>query len=319
MTTHPEYEYTALVRSEAKAKEARKFLPTYTRFVIGDFDSFDQIASEAAAADIVLNWGSSDHDGLNNAILTGLKTKQTNGFLIHTSGTALLAYDDAKDNRQGVESSTVYDDWEGVGEVVALPDDATHMNVDRAIMNAASAHPQVRTAIVCPPLIHGISNNKYGPLARSGPGQYVVQILNHGKGFYVGEGKSRWNTVHINDLAHLFLLLVEQAVRGGEEASWGPDSYYFAESGDVMWAEFAAEVSRIAFDKGLIGTREVESLTAEQGYQQGLSSTYLALQNSRSRAVRARKLLDWKPVALGLMEDIEKNWRFSADDVNPFI
>lgn len=307
------------MRSSAKASEAKKYLPVHTRFVIGNFNSFDLIASEATAADIVLNWASSDHVGLTNAILTGLKTKHSDGFLIHTSGTGLLTYEDVKNNRQGVESLKVYNDWEGVGEVLALPDEAMHMNVDRAIMNAAAENPQLRTAIVAPPLIYGTSNNKHGARARSGPSQYVVDILKRGRGFYIGVGKSRWNTVHINDLARLFVLLVEQALQDGGHASWGSESYYFAEDGDVTWVHFATDVSRLAFEKGLIATTEVDSLTTEQGFAEGLSSTYIASQNSRSRTIRAKKLLGWKPVELGLMQDITQNWQFSADDENPFI
>jgi hypothetical protein len=67
-----------------------------------------QPASEAAASDIVLNWASSDHDGLNNAVFAGLKRKGSQCYLIHTSGTGLLTYEDSKKtaSRQRVQRST---------------------------------------------------------------------------------------------------------------------------------------------------------------------------------------------------------------------
>jgi hypothetical protein len=99
--------------------------------VIGDFSSLDLIASEAAASDVVLNWASSDHEGLNDAVLAGLNEKGSDCYLIHTSGTGLLTYEDIKNNREAKESSKVYDDWEGVSEIECLPDDAPHMKVDR--------------------------------------------------------------------------------------------------------------------------------------------------------------------------------------------
>jgi hypothetical protein len=293
-------------------------LPAHTRFVIGDFDSFDLIASEAEASDIVLNWASSDHDGLNNAILAGLKRKGNSCYLIHTSGTGLLTYEDIKNNRESKESSKVYDDWEGVGEVVGLSDDAPHMNVDRAILHAASEAPHIRTAIVCPPLIYGVSSNKHTARERSAARQYVVDILKRGKGFFINDGKARWNTVHINDLAQLFLLLVENATQGGGNATWGQEAYYFAENGEVCFGEFAREVSRIAFEKGHISTLEIDRLTVEEGKQVAPFTTMMTLYNSRSKSIRARKLLRWEPVNINIMEDITQNWRFSADEENPF-
>ncbi|KAL9565045.1 hypothetical protein ACKAV7_010815 [Fusarium commune] len=316
---HPDYEYVVLVRSEGKANDAKKFLPGHTRFVIGDFESFDLIASEAVASDIVLNWASSDHDGLNNAVLAGLKRKGSQCYLIHTSGTGLLTYEDIKNNRESRESSKVYDDWEGVGEVVGLPDDALHMNVDRAILRAASETPYLQAAIVCPPLIYGVSCNEHVTRERSAARQYVVDILKRGKGFFIKDGKARWNTVHINDLAQLFLLLVENAAQGGGNATWGPEAYYFAENGDVCFGEFATEVSRVAFEKGYISTLEMDRLTVEEGKQAAAFTTMMTLYNARSKAVRARKLLNWEPVNVNIIEDITQNWRFIPGDENPFI
>jgi hypothetical protein len=286
--------------------------------VIGDFDSFDLIASEAAAADIVLNWASSDHDGLNNAVIAGLKKKGSQCYLIHTSGTGLLTYEDTKNNREAQASSKVYDDWEGVSEVVGLPDDAMHMNVDRVILNTASENPSIRTAIVAPPLIYGVSANKNAARERSAARQMVIDILKHGKGFFINEGKARWNTVHVDDLARLYLILVEQAAQGGGKATWGSESYYFAENGDVCFEELAKEISRIAWEKGQLSTDETESLTTSEGNKLFPFTTTMTLQNSRSKAVRARELFNWNPVEIGVVEDITKNWRFNAEEENPF-
>lgn len=44
----------------------------------------------------------------------------------------------------------------------------------------------------------------------------------------------------------------------------------------------------------------------------------MTLRNSRSKAVRARELLNWNPVEIGVVEDITKNWRFNAEEENPF-
>lgn len=50
---HPDYEYTALIRTEENAKQVTSKYPS-VKTVIGDLDSFDLIKEHAAKNDIVL-------------------------------------------------------------------------------------------------------------------------------------------------------------------------------------------------------------------------------------------------------------------------
>lgn len=50
---HPDYEYTALVRSEDHAKKITEKYPS-VKVVLGNLDSYDLLKKEAAKADIVL-------------------------------------------------------------------------------------------------------------------------------------------------------------------------------------------------------------------------------------------------------------------------
>lgn len=51
--THPELEFSALIRTEDKAQKVREKYPK-VRVVLGDLDDADKIAKEAAWADIVI-------------------------------------------------------------------------------------------------------------------------------------------------------------------------------------------------------------------------------------------------------------------------
>ncbi|KAK6417826.1 hypothetical protein LTR95_017280, partial [Oleoguttula sp. CCFEE 5521] len=65
---HPEYEYSALVRSEDKARLVKKAYPS-TRTVIGGLDDSELLQEEASKADIVLHAAdASDHEGAAKAI-----------------------------------------------------------------------------------------------------------------------------------------------------------------------------------------------------------------------------------------------------------
>lgn len=50
---HPDYEYSALVRSEEKGKPVKKAFAD-VRLVIGDLDSAEVLEEEAAKADVVI-------------------------------------------------------------------------------------------------------------------------------------------------------------------------------------------------------------------------------------------------------------------------
>ena len=55
----------------------------------------------------------------------------------------------------GQASSKIYDDWEGIKELISLPDEAFHRNVDKVVLEGSAAHvDKIKTAIVCPPTIY---------------------------------------------------------------------------------------------------------------------------------------------------------------------
>lgn len=134
----------------------------------------------------------------------------------------------------GVRAEKVFDDWDGVKEVTSPPDAAPHRNVDKIAPAAGTEQgARVKTAIVCPPTI-------YGP----GPGpdnQRSIQVyelakvtLKRGQGFQVEGGQNLWTMVHVQDLSNVYLRLVEEAVNGGGNATWGPEGHYSAENGDFV-------------------------------------------------------------------------------------
>jgi hypothetical protein len=71
----------------------------------------------------VLHFASSDHVGAAKAIKAGLE-KGKGGYWIHTSGTDILLKPEllsGKGVEQGVSDVKVYDDWEGIREVISFP------------------------------------------------------------------------------------------------------------------------------------------------------------------------------------------------------
>jgi hypothetical protein len=71
-----------------------------------------------------------------------------------------LTYKDSENDYQGLgtESDKQYNDLTGIEELVTLPDTAFHRNVDKVVIETGLNHGDaVKTVIVCPPTIYGLS------------------------------------------------------------------------------------------------------------------------------------------------------------------
>ena len=239
------------------------------------------------------------------AIVDGLARKPADerGFLIHVSGSDILCYPDTEAVTYGVLGEKIFDDWDGIDELLSVKDSAAHAEVDKAVTEAGKT--VAKTAIVCPPTIYGLGR---------GPGNTrSIQIptlaeltLKRGTGLTVEEGKNIWSTVHIQDLSKLFLSLVEAAADGGGSAKWGDEGYYFAENGKASWAEIAASVAAEAAKKGYIASTELEKLDAKTADEVWEYATFFWGTNSRCKAVRARKVLGWEPSGPNVFDEISR-------------
>jgi nucleoside-diphosphate-sugar epimerase len=123
----------------------------------------------------------------------------------------------------------------------------------------------------------------------------------------IGEGKARWNVVHVADLADLFVLLTETALSGKTNDSselWGEKGYYLAENGEVLWKELARSIGDKAQELGFVEKLEEKAVQKEDAIAlAGLVAFSWGL-NSRGKSSRAKNLLGWKPRRI-IEEEIE--------------
>ena len=253
-----------------------------------------------------LDCANADHEGAAEAFLKGLAAHALDkpGHLIHTSGTGILMFKDIESQIIGEASSKVFDDWDGIEEVISIPDFAPHRLVDKIVLAGSTKHrSNVKTAIICPPCIYGKGR---------GPGnQRSIQIydlakaiLSKKQGIQVGPGKTYWNNVHIRDLSDLYLKLVEAATTGAGNAFWNNQGYYFAENGEHVWGEISRKIASEAHRQGHNPSNEVISVTGQEADQLMAHSSFLWGGNSRASAIRARKLLGWTPKERSIEDEI---------------
>ncbi|KAJ5114419.1 hypothetical protein NUU61_000178 [Penicillium alfredii] len=305
---HPEFSYSALVRGAEKAEQVKAQYPAI-EVVLGDLDDSALLERESAAADIVVHTAdASDHVGAAKAIAKGLvagHTKEKPGYWLHTGGTGILTFEDSDKNEFGNHSDKVYDDWDGVDELLTLPDHAFHRNVDQLVLGAGAKHADVlRTALVCPPTIYGRGR---GPVSQRGRQVYELAnvTLRLQKGPIIGAGQSIWNNVHVHDLSDVYALLVDAALAGRvDDGLWGPRAYYLTENGEHCWGELAQSTADAATNLGYLPEAKAEPIDLESAKRYAGFESLSWGMNSRGRSRRAGELLGWKPSRPSLVDEL---------------
>lgn len=134
----------------------------------------------------------------------------------------------------------------------------------------------------------------------------------------IGQGKARWNNVHVSDLAQVFVLLTETAVNKNTDAQlWNEKGYYLVENGEHLWADLARLMGNRAHELGLVDKKlEEKSLGKDKAIEQAGFEAVSWGFNSRGKAERAKKLVGWEPKAVsieGCVDEILKDEKSRLD------
>jgi nucleoside-diphosphate-sugar epimerase len=124
----------------------------------------------------------------------------------------------------------------------------------------------------------------------------------------IGQGKARWNNVHVADLAQLFVLLTEAAVNNNTDTElWNEKGYYLVENGEHLWADLARLMGKRAHELGLVDKKlEEKSLGKEKAIDQAGFEAVSWGFNSRGKAVRAKKVVGWEPKAPSIEDTVDE-------------
>ncbi|KAH7133813.1 hypothetical protein EDB81DRAFT_763092 [Dactylonectria macrodidyma] len=307
INAHPEYEITALARSPERGEILTKRYPSL-RLVYGDLEDSALLAEESAKADIICHLSNCEHVASAQAIADGARQASPNKqatTVIHLSGSDLLVFENLDNETYGVTSDKVFDDWEGLQEIISIKDTAPHKEVDAVVLELGTdaSNSTAKTAIVCPPTIYGRGRGPGNQRSIQVP-ELAAHILKRGSGFQVEGGKNRWATVHIHDLSQLFLNLVEDAASGRWKATWGSEGFYFAENGTISYGDVASWITTEAWNQGFLKSTDVESVVWKDADKIWDYASLFWGTNSLTKAVRARQVLDWVPRGPSVADEI---------------
>ena len=136
------------------------------------------------------------------------------------------------------------------------------------------------------------------PLVYGRGGSFILPRLierarTDGVAFYVGTGENHWSTVHVDDLADLYVRALERAPVGSV--------FNAAAAPAVQWRRLAQAIGRAAGVGDQVASWSVEEVSRLFGpYGPGFS------ENQRLSAERATSVLGWEPHACSVLDDLER-------------
>lgn len=187
------------------------------------------------------------------AIHRGLKRTTTNGpgkthgphtplaltfavYWIQISGATALAAAEliSKTFEVGTPSPELFDDVEDIKSYRSHIQQHAFRANDNYMLNITQETPNIKTAVVLPPVIYGTGEGPVNQCSIQVPG-LIRYALKNGRVAQVGKGLNRWGNVHIRDLGRLFGALVDQAVQQNtSEDIWGANGIYFTDVGETV-------------------------------------------------------------------------------------
>jgi nucleoside-diphosphate-sugar epimerase len=263
------HEVSSLARSDAAAS---RLTAAGIRAVRGDFRQPASVAAGARAADGAIGLATT-YDGAVDgpAVDAILAVLEGSGKpFIYTSG--IWSHGDT--------GGTVVDE-DSPPKPAAIA--AWRQAVEARVLDAGRRG--VRSVVIRPAIVYG----------RGGgiPAGFADSARKDGAARFVGTGENRWPLVHVDDLADLYILALEEAPAG---------TLLLAASGPaVPVRELAAAASRGAGAGGRTVSWPLEEARATLG---AYADALVLDQQASGR--RARELLGWRPHGPGAVEELER-------------
>ncbi|ASK32107.1 epimerase [Chryseobacterium sp. T16E-39] len=260
------YHVTGLVRNEDHIKELESLGIESIMGSIHDESVLQSAIDEADA--IIHNADSADDayavDSIINALEGSGKT------LIFTSGSAILG---GKEN--GEKSDFIFTEDIPLSPRLEM---ASRVLINNYVLQ--SAQKNIRSIVIVPTMVYG---QGLGLKKDSIQVPALIQFSKEkGFGVYFGKGENIWSNVHIEDLADLYVLALENAKAG---------TLYYAENGSSTIKNIAENISEkyTLLPAQSLSVQEAVNRFSPAGGYFGFAS------NSLCNADKAKRELGWNP------------------------
>lgn len=245
----------------------------------GDLTNLDSLTAGARGADAVIHAGAAQTAGMErgeidrNAVMAMLEA-------LESSDKPFLYTSD-----QLIYGSTGEEPADEDATLDPPPFIAWRAELEKEVL--AFAERGVRTMAIRPVAVYG--------RGRGGMAMFVEGAKMQGAAYYVNDGQVRWSTVHVNDLADLYVKMLEEA----------PASTLLNAAAEppVAMKDMMEAVGRAAGveTKGL-PLEEAREVLGPMVPVDGFATNLVV------SAERAREMLGWKPKEPSVVEDLDRTY-----------
>ncbi|RAR15963.1 nad(P)-binding protein [Stemphylium lycopersici] len=306
---------TLLIRDAAKAEQVKAAYPG-VGICVSDLDDVQTVKREASSVNIVLNLASTSHATSAKAIAEGLQDQarktSSPGYWIQISGATCYAADEIASGKFGYRSDAIYDDVKDKDTILST----LRNNPKRTVENTVLSQPTyaVKTALIIGPLIYGVGRGPSHRRSIQAP-EIAKSTINLKHAFKLNDGKNIWSNIHVQDLANLVHLLVS-AAQQGETGMWNDDGVYNVENGKMTFEQLNTTIANEAHKQGAIrkdAAAHTETIDAAKADSLSSHAAVLWGTNARTRASKARQVLNWSPSGVSLVDTIPDLVRREAE------
>ncbi|KAH7408891.1 hypothetical protein BKA64DRAFT_383831 [Cadophora sp. MPI-SDFR-AT-0126] len=294
----PAHSISVLIRGEEKAQTFKDL--GVTPILFKSLDESELLRKVASEHDIVIHTASGYHTSSAKSLILGLGDRvAATGAKVHyfhTTGTSNLG---DQPITGAYSESHIFSDTEDIyayeKKREALQPYGQRTTDITAIETGLAVN--VPTTLIMSPTIYGVGTGQFNKLSIQVPSM-MRYALAAGKVEMIGSGEGAWDYVHVTDLAELYLILLKR-VLAGEEVPVGEKGVLFSSSGWFQWKDIARGIADALFGIGALKTKEIESITVEEGakWTNGDKLTAELGFASNSRTVSDIGFsLGWKPV-----------------------
>jgi nucleoside-diphosphate-sugar epimerase len=196
------------------------------------------------------------------------------------------------DSTDGTRSEKIWRDTD-TEALEAIPETALHRKTDIWLLKNSES---VELCIISPPAIHGRGSG-YPELSNTHSVQIpfiIAHAIRNKKTFQIGPGENIGSEVHVEDLAQLYVNLLEIYLASGQV----PSGYLFPENGEHVMGELTKCIAQEVKNQGVLDTDEVVSVEATDSELKRVFGTvagkYLCGGSPRARGPKARST-GWVP------------------------
>ncbi|CAG9996066.1 unnamed protein product [Clonostachys byssicola] len=233
---------TVLVRRQ---EQADKLVSSrVTPLIFSGLDDLELLERAASEHDVVIHTASGFHTASAEALIAGLRKRNTYSYYVHTSGTWNLAEASLADLDAQLLELTDNDDILKLEKELQAERPFSQRATDLRVMSAV-ADSQVKAYIIMPPDVYGYGTGLFAKTTPQIEGM-ARDALKHGQAAYIRNEDGIVGYVHVADLAALYVVLLEKLFNDHAAASVS-EGIYFCSTGTHRWQETAARIGELGF------------------------------------------------------------------------